>query len=141
MRAIILCLVLLLPGIANADSFATAAAAKTFIDRVMVKVATGDIEGGLKQLKPYAIVPPAEFDAMAGQVSLQLPAISQRFGKAIGYEFIREDSAGESVVRLLYLQKFERHAMRWRFLLYKGGDGWVLNTFAYDDRLQDVFLP
>lgn len=122
-----------------ADSFPTSAAAKDFTDKVMAKVATGDIQGGLEMMKPYTIVPSAEFDAMVGQAALQLPTITQRFGKSLGQEFIGEARVGESLVRLIYISRYERHAMRWRFFLYKGGSGWVINTFLFDDRIHEIF--
>ena len=80
-------------------------------------------------MKPYVVIPPAEFDAMVGQAALQLPAIKQRFGKSTGKEFISERKVGDSVAELLYPHKFELSAMRWTFYLYKGEEGWAINTF------------
>ena len=105
----------------------------------MAKVATGDIHGGLKMIKPCTIVPSAEFDAMVGKATLQLPAITQRFGKSLGHDFITESKVGESLVRLIYIQRYECHAMRWRFLLYKSSTGWVINSFHFDDRIHELF--
>ena len=122
-----------------AESFPSPSAAKEFADKVMAKVAKGDVEGGLKMMKPYSVVPSAEFDAAVGQIKLQLPAISERFGKSIGSEYILEEKMGESLFLLLYINKFERHAMRWRFYFYRGSEGWVIDTFYFDDRTQELF--
>jgi hypothetical protein len=110
-------LLLLIAPRCFAETFPSSAAAKDFTDKVMVKVAAGDIDGGLKMMKPYTIVPAPEFDSMVGQTALQLPIITARFGKGIGSEFIKQDKAGESLVRLFYVAKHERHAMRWFFYL------------------------
>jgi len=126
-------------GAGHASTFPSKTAAKAFTDQVMAKVATGDIVGGLKLMKPYTVVPSAEFDSMIGQVSLQLPAIGQRFGRSVGVEFINEQKVGESVEELVYLGKFERTVMRWRFYLYKGPSGWTINSFKFDDQIQDLF--
>jgi hypothetical protein len=108
-------------------------------DGAMEKVGRGDIEAGLKSVRHLLIIPPAEFDAMLGQLPVQVPGMSARFGPSIGYEFIKEDKIGESVARLTYIHKFERHAMRWYFYCYKGKSGWVINTFRFDDKLHELF--
>jgi hypothetical protein len=108
-------------------------------DSAMEKAGRGDIEAGLKSIRHLLIIPSAEFDAMLGQLPLQLPGMSARFGPSIGYEFIKEDKIGESLARLTYIHKFERHAMRWYFYCYKGKSGWVINTFRFDDKLHELF--
>jgi hypothetical protein len=112
-KPILLLLVFSMSPICMAGTFSSPVAAKEFTENVMSKVATGDIEGGLKMMKPYTIIPEAEFDAMIIQAKLQLPAITQRFGKSIGKEFVREDKVGDSLVRIIYLHKFELHPMQW----------------------------
>lgn len=109
-------------------------------DAAMERVGNGDIEEGLKSIKPLTIIPAAEFDAMLGQVPLQLPAIKARFGESLGYEFIREESLGSSLARLTYIHKFDKHAMRWMFFAYKGKSGWVVNTFRFDDKWHELFI-
>lgn len=139
MKRTLAILLLALAPLCHAETFPSVDAARAFADKVMEKVAAGEIEEGLKMIKPYAIVPAAEFDAMVGQTSLQLPMITQRFGKSIGSEFIRQDAAGDSLVRLLYISKHERHAMRWFFYLYRTPEGWVVNTFNFDDQIHLLF--
>jgi hypothetical protein len=65
--------------------------------------------------------------------------MSQRFGKSIGFEFISEDKEGASLLRIIQIQKFERHAMRWVFFFYRNNEGWVLNSFKFDDAIQTMF--
>lgn len=96
---------------ALADTLKTPTEARQLTDRVMAKVGTGDIENGLKLLKPFFNIPSAEFDVMLGNMKMQLPVISQRFGKSIGYEFIREDKTGENLLRIVQIHKFQKHVM------------------------------
>jgi hypothetical protein len=108
-------------------------------DGAMERAGRGDMEGALKTFRSLTIIPPAEFDAMLSQIPVQMPAISSRFGKATGYELLKEEKLGESLARLVYLQKFEKHAMRWYFYCYQGKDGWVINTFRFDDKVHELF--
>jgi hypothetical protein len=124
---------------AQADTLKEPGEARRLTDQVMDKVGQGDVEGGLRILKPYLIIPPAEFDVMLGQIRMQLPAMSQRFGKSIGAEFIREDKIGDNLLRIVHIHRFERHAMRWSFYFYRGQNGWVLDTFKTDDDIRQLF--
>ena len=105
----------------------------------MDRVGKGDIEGGLQAIRPLTIIPSAEFDAMLGQIPLQLPAIKSRFGESLGYEFISEEVLGSSLARITYIHKFDKHPMRWMFFAYKGKSGWVINTFKFDDKWHELF--
>ena len=84
-------------------------------------------------MKSYTVVPAAEYDAMIGQAELRQPMMLARFGKSIGYELIRNDAVGKSLVHVVYLQRFERHATVWRFIFYRTNAGWTLNSFKYVD--------
>lgn len=114
-------------------------AAKKLTDQIMARVGSGDIEGGLIFMKPYVIIPESEFNGMMEQTKLQLPVIQARFGKVVGTEFISEKRIGKSLVKIVQLQKFERHIMRWNFIFYCPDGKWVLNTFNFDDKIQLMF--
>jgi hypothetical protein len=109
-------------------------------DSVLSTVAGDRIEAGLNSFKSRTIIPSAEFDAMVGQAVTQWPVATARFGKSVGYEFIREDKLGEFLARSIYIQRFEKHAVRWMFYLYRGQNGWVINTFRFDDKWPELFV-
>jgi hypothetical protein len=115
------------------------AEARQLTDRVMSKLAAGELEAGLRVMQPYLIVPPAEFETMLGQAKLQNPMAAQRFGSRQGVEFVREERVGESVLRIIQIQKYERHPTRWVFYFYRTNSGWVLNTFHFDDNIRALF--
>lgn len=122
-----------------AQGVPTLAELRRVTDAAMTKVGKGDIEGGLQVIRPLTIIPSAEFDVMLGQIPLQLPGMSVRFGASIGHEFIKEDKLGDSLARLVYIHKFEKHATRWLFFAYRGKSGWVINTFRFDDKWHELF--
>ncbi len=114
-------------------------AAKALAASVMHKVAAGKTQEGLDLVKPYLMIPIAEFNVMKNQFTMQAPVIEQRFGKAIGVELVKTEEVGRSLMLIVYLQKFEKHAMRWKFYFYKPKKGWTLNTFNFDDKIQRLF--
>ncbi|QDQ73177.1 hypothetical protein FNZ56_04465 [Pseudoluteimonas lycopersici] len=129
----------LMSPIACAAKLENLDSAVALTDQVMRLVSSGDLKGGFDLMKPYAVVPPAEIDAASGQAELQKPLFLARFGKSIGYELIRKDEVGSSVAQVIYLQKFEKHAMVWRFILYRGNDGWTVNSFKFVDDITTAF--
>ena len=135
----IVALLLLTCSCAFADTLGSPTEARQLTDRVMAKVGAGDIENGMRLTKPFLIIPASEFEAMIEQLKLQIPAMSQRFGKSIGSEFIREDKVGENLLRIIQIHRFEKHAMRWSFYFYRGKAGWVLDTFKTDDDIRQLF--
>jgi hypothetical protein len=125
-------------GTAHAATLQTDADARAFADRVMAKVAKADLPGAFAEMKPYTIVPPAEFDAAALQSKSQRDMVGTRFGATIGYEFIGEKRSGQSLLKLTYIEKTEHHALPWLFYFYRTPKGWVLNSFNWHDRMPDL---
>src|ERR1051326_4702589 len=111
-------------------------AASKLVEQVMAKVGAGDLEGGLSLAKPYLVMPEAEVNAIIEQAKLQQPLMQARFGKPVGAEFVAEKNLGKSLYGVLYLQKFEKHALRWRFVFYSASGKWTLNAVNFDDKIQ-----
>ena len=124
---------------AYADTVATRADVRKVADSIMASVGAGSFDGAVKQIRTYAVTPAADFDVFVAQVTSQLPLLTQRYGPATGYDFVREDLAGESLIRLLYLEKHEKSALRWSFIFYHGEKGWGLSDFKFDGNLLAVF--
>ncbi len=114
-------------------------AARNLAKSAMDKVSGGETLEGINLLKPYLVIPSAEFDAMIEQYKMRESMIKHRFGNIAGVEFIKEEEVGKSLFLITYIQKFERHMMRWRFYFYKPKDKWVLNTFFTDDNIKSLF--
>lgn len=136
---VMLALALLLTPSVSAAKLESIDAAIAVTDQIMKRVVAGDLKGGFELAKPHAAVPAAEVDAIVGQAELMQPMLVARFGKSIGYEQIRNDAVGSSLAQIVYIQRFEKHAMVWRFILYRGSDGWIINSFKYEDDIGSAF--
>jgi hypothetical protein len=143
MRSILVGIVLLLvlgSSAASAQSLHNEEEARALAQSVMEEVAAGRVVKGLERLRPYNVYPKQEFDAMLAKTQEQLPAMDQRFGASIGWDFVTVEKVGETMRQFVFLQKFERHVMVWRFIFYRPRDLWMLNTFYFDDRVQLLFV-
>ena len=121
------------------ESLSSKEAAQSLAQDVMESVSNDQFKEGLSKLLPYTVVPVAEFDVQMGQLEMQIPAIAQRFGKSIGYDFVAEKQLGKSLMQYVYLQKFEKHVMVWRFIFYKPKEKWLLNTWYFNDQVKPLF--
>jgi hypothetical protein len=138
MRRLLLIALLLLPASLLARDFKSEGEAREFSDAVMREVATGNLKGGFDRIsEAYSVVPRVEIDAIVSQAMLQVPVMEARFGKSIGQEFISESRAGDSVLKYVYLHKFEKHAIVWQFVFYRPDKAWLLNSFKYSDSVLD----
>ena len=45
---------------------------------------------------------------------------------------MRTETIGKSFLRLTYLDKFERHAMLWQFVIYRSAEGWNLQGLTWN---------
>lgn len=46
---------------------------------------------------------------------------------------------GDSFVRYIFLEKYERHAIVWAFTFYRPRDNWLVNSAIYTDDFSGMF--
>ena len=126
-------------AIATADTLQSETELREFSDSVMEEVGSGDLDAAFALMKRFTIVPAAEFDVVALNTRAQRDQIGARFGASAGYEFISESRVGQSLLRLTYIEKTEKHALPWIFYFYRSPDGWVLNSFIWHDQFPNLF--
>lgn len=97
------------------------------------------MDEAFRVIEPFWPFPGTEFSMVQVQSVKQMGLVKPRFGKCVGYEFVKEQSVNDTVLRFVYIQKFERHILRWRFVFYKPEKEWLLNTFFWDDQIEELF--
>lgn len=78
----------------------------------------------IPQTKPQAI------ETVKRQTESGLPLL----GKILGFELIREEKFGTSVVRLVYLLKLEKGPTVWELYFYKPKTAWFLANLMFNDQ-------
>jgi hypothetical protein len=62
------------------------------------------------------------------------------FGSSSGeFELLRETALSPSLIRLVYLEKFERGCVWWMFVLYHGRDSWKLAWVDHGLNVDAIF--
>ena len=118
---------------------ASLASARELTVAVMKRIVAGDDRGALELLRPRLPVSKEEFDATRDKTLKARGLFDARFGKVVGYEFIREERVSNLLIRLTYVEKRTRHLVRWQFTFYRPGAEWRLNSFTWDDNASALF--
>ncbi len=65
---------------------------------------------------------------------------THQLGPSLGeFELLRETALSPSLVRFVYLEKFERGGVWWVFVMYHGKDSWQLSWANHGAILADIF--
>ena len=115
--------------------------AKALTDAFMDKVAQNNISGAFALFDDKATWPLGQEDIqnIARFTAEELEKRKAKYGNPIGVEFIRQNMVGESLTEFVYLEKFERHAIRWTFIFYKPKNEWIFNNLTWDDKVRLLF--
>ena len=56
------------------------------------------------------------------------------YGESTGYELVKQQKCGDSVVRLVYIMKFEQVPVIWEFYFYKPASDWTLVKINFETK-------
>ena len=132
MAVVIICL---MAATANAGDL-TVQETKSLTEQAMWLFHSEKFSDAYNTFVPYWPVPESEVQAIIYQTQGQWPNVTNRFGRSIGFEYIKTQKVGQSLMKHLYIQKFTYHAIRWQFVFYKPKDKWLVNSVRFDDKVE-----
>ena len=99
----------------------------------LARVGKGEIGPAYDDLLSNSLInaQPMQVEALKRQTEVGLPL----YGKGLGYELYEEHKFGASLVRLVYIQRLEKHALIWVFWFYKTQASWQVNKMNFNDQL------
>jgi hypothetical protein len=115
--------------------------AKAIPESLMGKLQANDPDGFAADARSSMhVIPEPEFAAFKASLIEFRQWATNAYGKPLGQcELIREQAAGPDVVRVIYLEKFEKGGVAWYFHLYHGAEGWKLASVNWDRTLTFAF--
>ncbi len=99
----------------------------------------GTIAEFIESLRPIWNKPGAEIDAIKKQISNQRIEAHKRFGATLDVQYINLENVEDILIRIQYIEKFEKTAMRWTFIFYRPDETWYLNSFIWDQNIDVLF--
>lgn len=125
---------------AMADAFKSETELKPFLDDFMKKISAEDTSGAFKLARPYLAITESEFQLAELNIKNQRLQYSNRYGFTLGFEFIESKKIGDSLIRIVYIEKTEKQALPWIFYFYKPSTAWVLSGLKFGDQLLSGIL-
>ena len=107
---------------------------RTMAETFLATIAQGQMAAGYNKLFEGSNI--AKDKGQGGAIRKQTEAAIPPLGKVLGYELIREETFGTSLVRLVYLLKSERHLTTWEFYFYKPKGAWFVAEVNFSDKFQ-----
>jgi hypothetical protein len=124
---------------ARAEPLRTPDDVRALTQAMMERLSKGKINEAFQMATPHWPLPGNELDLLTLKTTQQMNLIEQRFGKVLGFELVRDDLAGEWARRMTYVEKRERHVIRWQFTFYRPQNVWLMNGLTFDDNMQTLF--
>ena len=116
------------PTMQNKEALTPTGIAESFLARL----GKGEVEPAYQQL--FAGSPLAAQPTQLQMLKSQTESALSIFGKALGFELYKQEKFGESLVRLTYVQRLERHPLVWKFWVYRPGSEWQVNAVVFNDQ-------
>jgi hypothetical protein len=124
---------------AHADTLANETEIRQLTDRIMTAAGKTQTDDAYAIMAPYVLTNPDEFERARLQDRESRIRLEQDVGSSTGFEFIRTEKLGESVIRLLYIEKAERRALAWQFIFFKTPAGWALSALRSSNDINVLF--
>lgn len=111
-------------------SFAQTNQARARVEAMFNSFQPGQIETAIDAFAKDSLVPRQLVD----QVSSQAKSVLTPDKTILGYEFVEEQNAGQSVKRLTYVLKLEDRPIFWNFSFYRPTNEWVpLRMYFFEE--------
>ena len=100
---------------------------------------SGKYDDAFQNLKSYTAIEDYKIDTLLKTVKGQMTNISSVYGKTLSYEEVSEKDVKNSLVKLVYLVKFEKFYIKFFFILYNNGSYWTVTNVKYTEDITDLF--
>ena len=108
-------------------------------DSTMRAVAENDIAGGMRVLAAHWPILPRDIGERIVEAEKQRLDLRRRFGLALRTDFLDTAEAGERLLRLTYLEQFQKGVLVWRFHFFRPEQIWLLRDVTRSEDFDPLF--
>lgn len=102
-------------------------------DKVMMHFGQSEFEEGFTELRKYYPVTELDFQNMKTKSIKNFQAASKGYDGILGEVFIKQETLKDLAVARHYVLKLGAILLRFRLVYYNGKNGWIVNSFHWDD--------
>jgi hypothetical protein len=140
LRLLALTGLLVLTAPLHAAALKSESEAEALAERVMQSIGKNDLDTAYGLIKQYSVLPAADLDnGLQASKAQRNAQFRQRYGDSVGYERISKKSLGKSMMRLVYIEKTQKHPLPWAFFFYQTPSGWALTQVGWDDQAAALY--
>lgn len=99
----------------------------------------GDIANGFNSLQSYTAIDLNDFKALQNKAKQDITLIEENYGSCVGYDFIKQQKAGNSMMKVFFMQKHMKYGFLWVFIFYNNNAEWKLVNISYTDDISQIF--
>lgn len=137
---LILLFAALVAGAQDAAPLTTRDEVRALFDEVMEQLVAEEYATAFQTLAAHSHPRlAARMPSLEQQTRDGISEVRPAYGAPVRAEFVREEIASESLMRLTYLEVFESFAVRWEFLFLKPQERWLLVNVLWNDSIEELF--
>ena len=110
-----------------------------FMEEVFTCIENGDFQKAFSLVKTNTVIESTQIDMLYAQTESQLNMLNKKYGRDNGFEQVGEMKLGNSLLKKVYIQKYNYIPLRWIFIFYNPGNGWKLIQFSFDEDYKELF--
>ena len=110
------------------------------VDRLIDKLKADDLDGMFTEFRKQAIITnPEALTLLELHVKSSRPKVAQNFGQRVDVELVGRYPVGDSLMRFVYLEKFELGVFVWSFTAYRARQEWRFLGINFTSDVDSVF--
>ncbi|MBA7670139.1 hypothetical protein ES703_78282 [subsurface metagenome] len=98
------------------------------IQKFLVGIVNGEVDKSWDEV--LSGTPIASNSQVVKLLKEEVQTALNTYGKAVSYEFIKEQKYGDSIIRFVYIVKCKQIPLIWEFYFYKAASDWELKTVS-----------
>jgi hypothetical protein len=124
---------------AQSESLDGIPATESLSKKVTELFSQNKISQAFDALRPYWPLAENEIEAVEEKTLKYMNVIVDRFGPSIGIVKVKTETIADIALRETYLIRYEYTAIRVKIIYYQNNDGWIVNSFKWDDTFSEEF--
>jgi hypothetical protein len=92
----------------------------------LAAIVASDVKGAYRLAAEHWPLAPSELATRVEEAEERRRELRKTLGLSLGSELQARESAGERVVRVTHLERFDKGAVVWRFVFYRADRAWAL---------------
>ena len=108
-------------------------------DAFMRNLVANDVRAAYRLAARFWPLAPSKLASLIEDGVARRKDLRKTLGLSLGYELVASEEAGERVVRISHIERFDNGAVVWRFLFYRADTSWQLVGLQETEDLSILF--